>query len=228
MFLHWGTYAGPAQGEWYMERAGVKPDAYRAMVTSGSQAWLADRYDPTTWTDLAKQAGMRWMVLTARRHDGLALFPSSHPAAWTTARHRGAATSSPTTWPPCGRPGCGWGCTTRPSLAVPRLLRLDRRGLQAQPVRVDHRPHAQGERSAAEGDGLRAGPHPGQPNGVVDLLWRDGGWLGQQGSDRDAAFFWEPGAGDDRAPATLVTYELACWSADMRLWVYEHAGTLGG
>ncbi|MDX3452617.1 alpha-L-fucosidase [Streptomyces sp. ME02-8801-2C] len=35
--------------------------------------------------------------------------------------------------------------------------------------------------------------------GKIDDIWWDGGWLGQQGSDADAAFFWEPGKFRDMA-----------------------------
>ncbi len=70
MFIHWGLYAVPGRGEWvqWVERIPV-----------GEYAKLADqfkpqRFDPDAWARLAKDAGMKYTVLTARHHDGFAMF----------------------------------------------------------------------------------------------------------------------------------------------------------
>ena len=72
MFLHWGVYAIPGRGEWVMFVEDMDVDEYRK---------LADRFDPKgfdarAWAEAAKDAGMRYMVLTARHHDGFCLFDS--------------------------------------------------------------------------------------------------------------------------------------------------------
>lgn len=48
MFIHWGLYAGPGQGEWYMHNAAIPPDQYRkyAFPESGDEYFAADKYDP--------------------------------------------------------------------------------------------------------------------------------------------------------------------------------------
>jgi alpha-L-fucosidase len=73
MFLHWGVYAIRGRGEWVMFVERMDVDEYRK---------LADRFDPKefdarAWAKTAKDAGMGYMVLTARHHDGFCLFDSS-------------------------------------------------------------------------------------------------------------------------------------------------------
>jgi alpha-L-fucosidase len=73
MFIHWGLYSGPAKGEWYMENQGILPDVYRKYATaeSGDEQFDTAHYDPKVWAQLAKDAGMKWMLFVARHHDGL-------------------------------------------------------------------------------------------------------------------------------------------------------------
>ena len=73
MFIHWGPYSVAARGEWVMNRERIPLAEYtRAYV----EPFTADAYDPDAWVALAKRAGMRYMVLTARHHDGFALWPT--------------------------------------------------------------------------------------------------------------------------------------------------------
>ena len=72
MFIHWGLYSIPARGEWVMHVEKIPVREY---------ALLANRFKPRkfnaeTWVKLAKEAGMRYMVLTTRHHDGFCLFDS--------------------------------------------------------------------------------------------------------------------------------------------------------
>ncbi len=73
MFIHWGLYALLERGEWamYMER-----------IPKAEYAALADRFDPRRykadeWVALAQEAGMKYMVLTSRHHDGFCLWDTA-------------------------------------------------------------------------------------------------------------------------------------------------------
>jgi alpha-L-fucosidase len=70
MFIHFGLYAIPGRGEWVQWNEQIPVNEY---------AKLADQFSPTnftpdSWAQLAKSAGMKYMVLTSRHHDGFALF----------------------------------------------------------------------------------------------------------------------------------------------------------
>ena len=74
MFLHWGLYAIPARGEWVRSTEKMPPEAY-------------DRYfrefdpkdcDMRRWMETARDAGMKYAVLTAKHHDGFCLFDSAY------------------------------------------------------------------------------------------------------------------------------------------------------
>ena len=88
MFIHWGLYSqcggiwkgkrmdeggeGPQVAEWIMRRKQIPRAEY---------ALLADTFNPTNfdaneWVAIAKSAGMRYMVITSKHHDGFALFHS--------------------------------------------------------------------------------------------------------------------------------------------------------
>ena len=72
MFLHWGLYAIPGRGEWYMSGARMPAEEYERYM----REFTAKAYDPRDWARRAKQAGMRYVVLTAKHHDGFCLFDS--------------------------------------------------------------------------------------------------------------------------------------------------------
>jgi alpha-L-fucosidase len=72
MFIHWGLYAIPARGEWVRSVERISNEDYQPYF----EQFNPDRYDPKTWAALAKQAGMKYAVLTAKHHDGFCLFDS--------------------------------------------------------------------------------------------------------------------------------------------------------
>ncbi len=73
MFIHWGIYAVPACGEWMMSQKRMPVEEYERYFD------LFDPvdYDPAAWARLAKKAGMKYAVLTAKHHDGFCLFDSA-------------------------------------------------------------------------------------------------------------------------------------------------------
>jgi alpha-L-fucosidase len=55
-----------------MKNGKIPVSTYRAYAKNFNPA----KYDPTSWAALAKEAGMRYMVITSKYHDGFSLFPS--------------------------------------------------------------------------------------------------------------------------------------------------------
>lgn len=82
MFIHWGVYAVPAGtyngkqiagiGEWIMNRGKIPVAEYKQYA----QQFNPVKYDPEAWVKMAKNAGMKYIVITSKHHDGFALFDS--------------------------------------------------------------------------------------------------------------------------------------------------------
>lgn len=83
MFIHWGVSAVPAglyrdaevngTAEWIMLKAKIPVAEYRGYAKSFNPT----RYDADAWVRLAKAAGMRYIVITSKHHDGFALYDSA-------------------------------------------------------------------------------------------------------------------------------------------------------
>ncbi|WP_354670116.1 alpha-L-fucosidase [Streptomyces sp. S.PNR 29] len=195
MFIHWGVYSGTAKGEWYMENAAVPPETYRKYFTDATgEQFTASTYKPADWAQLAKDMGAKYTVLTTRHHDGFALWPSAHPNAFhagqapmqrdligeyvTAVRAAGLKVGlyySPMSWRYPGYydvtgTNClpnKWGYTTDPAHKENARIMKNEVYQQVKELMTQY--------------------------GKIDDIYWDGGWLGQRGSDADAAFFWEPG-----------------------------------
>ncbi len=82
MFIHCGVYSVPAGtykgkqipsiGEWIMNTGKIPVAEYKQFA----QQFNPIRYDPEAWVRLAKETGMRYIVITSKHHDGFALFDS--------------------------------------------------------------------------------------------------------------------------------------------------------
>ncbi|MCC5829216.1 MAG: alpha-L-fucosidase [Phycisphaeraceae bacterium] len=70
LFLHFGLYSLVGRGEWYMEHHQVPADEYNQLVGR----FTASAFDPRDICRWAKRGGMRYIVLTARHHDGFSLY----------------------------------------------------------------------------------------------------------------------------------------------------------
>ncbi|MCL2351759.1 MAG: alpha-L-fucosidase [Firmicutes bacterium] len=72
MFIHWGIYAIPARGEWVKSNERITDEAYQKYFDE----FDPEDYDPRAWAKAAKNAGMKYAVMTAKHHDGFCLFDS--------------------------------------------------------------------------------------------------------------------------------------------------------
>lgn len=73
MFIHWGIYAQLGRAEWVMNRERIPIAEYERLADT----WRPKPDAAREWARLARQAGMRYMVLTTRHHDGFCLFDSA-------------------------------------------------------------------------------------------------------------------------------------------------------
>ncbi|XP_026329130.1 tissue alpha-L-fucosidase-like [Hyposmocoma kahamanoa] len=89
IFLHWGVYSVPAfrsEWFWYFWRFG-EPDvleylqniSYTGTYEDFASNFKAESFEPDKWAELFAKSGAQYVVLTAKHHDGFALFPSRVP-----------------------------------------------------------------------------------------------------------------------------------------------------
>ena len=82
LFIHWGLYAQPAGewkgeqirgiSEWIMARAEIPVKEYEKLTETFNPV----KYNAEEWVMLAKEAGMKYIVITSKHHDGFAMFHS--------------------------------------------------------------------------------------------------------------------------------------------------------
>lgn len=83
LFIHWGLYAIPAgqwrgkdypgASEWLIHHADIPPEDWFPLA----QQWDPKNFDARAWVRAAKQAGMKYVVITSKHHEGFALWPSA-------------------------------------------------------------------------------------------------------------------------------------------------------
>jgi alpha-L-fucosidase len=83
MFIHWGLYSLPARHEWVRNAEKIKDEDYQKYFDH----FDPDLYDPKIWAKEAKNAGMKYFVITTKHHEGFNL--------WDTKFNDFKATNTP-------------------------------------------------------------------------------------------------------------------------------------
>ena len=74
MFIHFGLYAMPARHEWVKTNEKISEEHYDLYF----KHFNPDLYDPKEWAKQAKAAGMKYVVMTTKHHEGFCLFDSKY------------------------------------------------------------------------------------------------------------------------------------------------------
>lgn len=175
LFIHWGLYAIDGNGEWAMFNNKISPEDYRKLASE----FNPQHFNAAIWAQVAKDAGMRYMVLTARHHDGFALWnsPSSYMGfnSFETASKRDFVKEYTDA---CRQAGLGVGIYYSPmDWRFPGYFK---------PKELPENAELMKNQGYGQVEELM------RNYGKIDILWYDGGWLAHSGTDADAAWFWEP------------------------------------
>ena len=76
IFLHWGIYSSYAQAEWFLYGKALDPHEY----AKAARGFYPIRFDADEWVRAFKDAGARYVTITARHHDGFSMFQSRQSA----------------------------------------------------------------------------------------------------------------------------------------------------
>lgn len=72
MFIHWGVYSVLGDAEWVMQTQQIDKKTYEKLPAFFNPV----AFDPAKWVALAKAAGMKYITITSKHHDGFAMFDS--------------------------------------------------------------------------------------------------------------------------------------------------------
>ena len=176
MFIHWGLYAIPGRGEWVQ---------WNEQIPLREYAGLADQFNPVgfnadAWAEVAKAAGMKYMVFTSRHHDGFAMFDDGanpYTSVNTAAKRDFVAEYVKA----ARKAGMGVGLYYSPlDWRFPGYLMPDLQRDSAEAMREQY--HRQMEKLLSN-------------YGKIDLLWFDGGetdWLNFGGDWKGAQWVKRP------------------------------------
>ena len=74
MFIHWGLYSSLARHEWVMRYEKIAPEEYEKYMAF----FEPDLYNPKEWARMAKEAGMKYAVITTKHHEGFCMFETKY------------------------------------------------------------------------------------------------------------------------------------------------------
>lgn len=70
LFIHWGVYSILGDGEWVMNNQNISIEEYEKLPSFFNPI----EYNPKEWVKMAKNAGMKYITVTSRHHDGFSMF----------------------------------------------------------------------------------------------------------------------------------------------------------
>lgn len=175
MFIHWGLYSILGRGEWVMHAEKIPAEEYAKLADE----FKPQKFDANEWASIAKEAGMKYMVMVAKHHDGFALWDS--PGSYN--KFNSMATGAKRDFikeyvEACRNVGLRVGLYYSPmdwrfpGYFHPKEL-LDNALLMKKQC------YDQVEELMTQ-------------YGKIDILWYDGGWLAHKGDDTTSAWLWEP------------------------------------
>ncbi|HZK69742.1 MAG TPA: alpha-L-fucosidase [Paludibacter sp.] len=195
MFIHWGLYSGLAKGEWGMQNDSMLPEEYRKLAyhESGDKYFAADKFNADQWAKIAKAAGMKYMSLTTQHHDGYALFDSKYINIFSSKQTHNRDFVKEYV-DACRANGLKVGLyKTLINWRYPGYY--DVNGTDCKKNNFGYKTdisHKENARLLKE-EMYCLTKELVTKYGKIDQIFWDGGWLAQQGSDEDAAYFWESG-----------------------------------
>ncbi len=72
LFIHWGVYSVLGDGEWVMNNQNISINEYKKLPSFFNPVY----FDAEEWVLMAKNAGMKYITITSRHHDGFSMFDS--------------------------------------------------------------------------------------------------------------------------------------------------------
>jgi alpha-L-fucosidase len=81
MFIHWGVYSTLQDGEWVMQNRKISAADYEKLPSQ----FNPEKFNAAEWVALAKSAGMKYITITSKHHDGFAIF-DSQVSDWTIVK----------------------------------------------------------------------------------------------------------------------------------------------
>lgn len=178
MFIHWGLYSVLGRGEWVYFREQIPDEEYRKLA----EAFRPDQSPEEIagcWVAAAQNAGMKYMVMVTRHHDGFSLWDSPGSFEQFTS----AATGSRQDYVRAYADACHAAGMRMGFYYSPMDWRFPGYFYPREQLNSALQMKQQTYDQVAE---LTT------RYGQVDVLWYDGGWLAHKGSDCDSAWLYEP------------------------------------
>ena len=76
LFIHWGIYSQLARGEWVMQHENMSVSTYEQLAPLFNPV----KFNAAEWVAVAKAAGMKYITITSKHHDGFAMFGTKQNA----------------------------------------------------------------------------------------------------------------------------------------------------